>query len=105
MATIDVNTNQNQPRPDQGPFKGEHRLFLKALLPEYLAFCEQLEGNGPRRVQGVMGDKREWVITNVYPKYKEKFNPEAAGGPNLESLREVRLDLVRLDDEKQLTYV
>ena len=75
--------------PDHEKFSTEERDFLRSQLPAYRAHCVELDrlGSGPRKLQGVKGDKKEWIYRHVYPEFSRKFS----SGSNTQSLKQVRL--------------
>jgi len=75
-------------QPDQAEFTHEERDFLCTHLPAYRAHCGKLDkvACSPRKVQGVKGDKKRWVLDVVYPEFSRKFS---GSGSNAESLKQV----------------
>jgi len=75
-------------RPDQAEFTREERDFLRTYISAYRAHCGKLDkvAHGPRKVKGVKGDKKRWVLDVVYPEFARKFN---GSGSNAESLKQV----------------
>jgi hypothetical protein len=70
----------------QGEFRKEEKVFLTEFLPTWFSTFysddDQTVGKG---------DKKEWVIKNVYPRFKEKFYPEGTVCPTALSLQTVSL--------------
>jgi hypothetical protein len=70
----------------QGEFKKEEKVFLNEFLPTWFSTFysddDQTAGKG---------DKKDWVIQNVYPKFKEKFYPDGTVRPTAVSLQTVSL--------------
>lgn len=75
--------------PDQDKFSAEEKEFLCSQLPAYRAHCAELDrlGSGPRKLQGVKGDKKSWVYRHVYSDFSSKFG----SGSNTQSLKQVCL--------------
>ena len=75
--------------PDHEKFSVEERDFLRSHLLAYRAHCAELDrlGSGPRKLQGVKGDKKEWIYRHVYPEFSRKFS----SGSNTQSLKQVCL--------------
>ena len=75
-------------QPDQAEFSREERDFLRTHLAAYRVHCGKLDqiAKGPRKVAGVKGDKKRWVLDVVYPEFTRKFN---GSGSNAESLKQV----------------
>lgn len=78
-------------RPEQGKFSIEETSFLKTYLPTYIALCHRLgqEATGTRGTGSVKGRKKDWIISDVFPKFVEKFSSNQNGGPQLMSLQAV----------------
>ena len=83
------------PRRNQGTFCSEEQDFLKSFLPEYRSLLEDLAkiASGPRGIKGTKGRKKNWVIKTVFPKFVSHFDSAGEGGPNLGSLKIVRIYL------------
>jgi hypothetical protein len=83
------------PRRNQGTFCTEEQDFLKSFLPEYRSLLEELAkiASGPRGTKGTKGRKKSWVIKTVFPKFVSRFDSAGKGGPNLDSLKIVRIHL------------
>jgi hypothetical protein len=77
-------------RPKQGKFSKEEIDFLKTHLPDYGALCHQLEEPeaGPG-LGSVKGRKKDWILSEVYPRFVKRFLSDQNGGPQLHSLQEV----------------
>lgn len=85
MPSPQNSSNQLAGRRDQGEFSKEEKKFLDASLPMYLGtfYSSELEDR-PKK-----GDKKDWVLENVYPKFLTNFNSAGPDGPNLDSLSTV----------------
>lgn len=83
-------------RPNQGTFHDEEQDFLKTFLPQYHALLEELSkiASGPRGVKGTKGRKKEWVLKTVFPKFVARFDSAGPDGPNLDSLKQVRIFMI-----------
>jgi hypothetical protein len=79
----------------QGAFTQVKTTFLKKHLPNYLTRIEDLMkvGTGPKIITGTKGNKKAWVEQTVYPTLLAEFGSAREGGPNLESLKTVSLNL------------
>ena len=73
-------------RPKQGKFSKEETDFLKTQLPAYGALHHQLE---EQEVGSVKGRKKDWILSEVYPKFVKQFLSDQNGGPQLQSLQAV----------------
>lgn len=82
---------QQTPQPSQGRFDKEQTAFLKQFSADYTQYYESLSkvGSGIRGIRGTKGDKSNWVLQNVYPKFITRFNSGGPDGPNLPSLQKV----------------
>jgi hypothetical protein len=78
-------------RPEQGKFSVEETSFLQTYLATYRALCHQLgeQATGPRGTGLVKGRKKDWVNSQVFPKFVQKFLSDQNGGPQLQSLQAV----------------
>lgn len=78
-------------RPEKGKFSNDEKIFLKTHLPAYEVLCRDLEqqATGPRGTGHVKGSKKAWVISQVFPKFVERFSSNQDGGPQLQSLQVV----------------
>ncbi|KAF9529562.1 hypothetical protein CPB83DRAFT_893376 [Crepidotus variabilis] len=85
-----VHTLPPAARPNQGKFSKAESTFLDSYLPAFNEYCQSLreKAAGPRMVKGVKGDKKDWILTHVKPKYIQHFNSNGSDGPNLDSLEE-----------------
>ena len=85
--------NPQPPRPERGKFSNEETNFLKAHLPAYEALCYQLaeKATGPRGT--VKGQKKDWVLLKVFPKFIKEFSSDQKGDqkgdPQLQLLQTV----------------
>ena len=70
----------------QGEFKEEEKVFLNEFLPTWFSTFYSDDDQTARK-----GDKKDWVIQNVYPKFKEKFYPDGTVRPTAVSLQTVSL--------------
>ena len=79
-------------RSEKEKFSTEETNFLKTHLPAFEAlYCRLKEqGTGPRATGLVKGRKKDWIISNVFPEFVEKFSSHQNGGPQLESLQAAR---------------
>lgn len=86
-SLADASPSAETALPDQDKFSVEERDFLRSHLPAYRAHCTELDklGSGPRKLQGVKGDKKSWVYRHVYPNFSRKFS----SGSNTQSLKQV----------------
>ena len=85
MPSPQKSNNQLGGRREQEEFSKEEKKFLDASLPMYLGTFYSLSEDRPKK-----GDKKDWVLENVYPKFLTKFNSDGPDGPNLDSLSMVR---------------
>lgn len=70
-------------RREQGEFSKQEKDFMDEFAPEFLAtFYSGTQQSGK-------GDKKEWIHSNVYPKYVERFHSDGPNGPTADSLRAV----------------
>ena len=88
----------SESRPNQGTFHDEEQDFLKTFMPQYHTLLEDLSkiSSGPRGVKGTKGRKKEWVLRTVFPKFVARFESAGPDGPNLDSLKQVRIELSHL---------
>lgn len=84
MPSTQNSSNQLAGRREQGEFSKEEKKFLDASLPMYLGTFYSPSEDRPKK-----GDKKDWVLENVYPKFLTKFNSDGPDGPNLDSLSTV----------------
>lgn len=84
MLSPRKSSNQLTGRREQGEFSKEEKKFLDASLPMYLGTFYSPSEDRPKK-----GDKKDWVLDNVYPKFLTKFNSAGPDGPNLDSLSTV----------------
>jgi hypothetical protein len=70
-------------RREQGEFSKQEKDFMDEFAPEYMVTF--YSGNQ----QSGKGDKKEWIYSNVYPKYVERFHSDGPNGPTADSLRAV----------------
>ena len=85
MPSPRKSSNQLVGRREQGEFSKEEKKFLNAFLPVYLGIFYSPSGDRPKK-----GDKKDWVLENVYPKFLTEFKSDGPDGPNLNSLSTVR---------------
>jgi hypothetical protein len=85
-ATRETSTQPHQ-RREQATFTKEEKNFLNTFLPLYLATFGSADGDGASTSK--KGDKKDWVLDEVYPKFATKFNSDGPDGPNLDSLKTV----------------
>jgi len=80
-------------RPEKEKFTADETIFLKSYLPQYHAHCTSLlaKAEGPRMVKNTKGSKKEWIVKNVFNEFVKKFDANSPSGPNLGSLRVVRI--------------
>jgi len=78
-------------RPEQGKFSKDETNFLKTHLPAYEALCHQLaeRATGPKGTGSVKGQKKDWVLSTVFPEFVKEFSSDQIGGPQLQSLQTV----------------
>ena len=88
LASIPASATPLPEQPKQGKFSKEEIDCLKTHLPAYVALCHQLEERetGPGSVKG---RKKNWILSEVYPKFVTQFLSDQSGGPQLQSLQEV----------------
>ncbi len=77
------------PQPQHGKFSKEETNFLNTHLPAYEALCYQLaeKAIGPKGT--VKGQKKEWVLSKVFPKFIKEFSSNQKGDAQLQSLQTV----------------
>jgi hypothetical protein len=85
-------------RPEQGKFSKDETNFLKTYLPAYESLCHQLaeKATGPKGTGLVKGDKKDWVLSKVFPEFVKQFSSDQNGGPQLQSLQKVSYLLQRV---------
>jgi hypothetical protein len=78
-------------RTEQGRFSEPEINFLKTYLPVYEALCHQLaeKATGPKGTGSVKGQKKDWVLSKVFPEFVKEFSSDQKGGPQLQSLQTV----------------
>ena len=78
-------------RPEQGKFSKDETNFLKTHLPAYETLCHQLaeKATGPKGTGLVKGQKKDWILSKVFPEFVKKFSSDQNGGPQLQSLQTV----------------
>ena len=84
MPSPRKSSNQLAGQCEQGEFSKEEKKFLDASLPMYLGTLYSQSEDRPKK-----GDKKDWVLENVYPKFLTKFNSAGPDGSNLDSLSTV----------------
>lgn len=71
-------------------FTAAEKGFLVALEPAYHQYCDTLDGNGPRGLAGVKGDKADWIVQHAQNPLFKKFKRWRKGNRDLEKARKVR---------------
>lgn len=70
-------------------FTTAERGFLSALVPAYHQHCDSLDGDGPRGLAGVKGNKANWIVQNAQTPFFKKFKRWREGNNDLEKARKV----------------
>ena len=87
MSTTHKTSTQPHQRREQATFTKEEKNFLNTFLPLYLATFGSAGSNGSSTSK--KGDKKDWVLDKVYPKFATNFNSNGPDGSNLNSLKTV----------------
>ncbi|RXW12070.1 hypothetical protein EST38_g13782 [Candolleomyces aberdarensis] len=66
-----------------------HQDWLRTHLDTFLAYCntQNAKGAGVRKVGGVKGEKKAWVLANVWPGFVKEYKLDGKAGAPLEPLR------------------
>jgi hypothetical protein len=93
-----IQTHLAPPRPLQGRFDQKQKKFLNSHLPAYHEYYKSQaeKGTGVRGIRGIKGNKREWVLNNVYPDFAREFKSDGPEGPNIASLKDVSFTCLQL---------
>ena len=81
--------NPQPQRPERGKFSNEETNFLKTHLPAYEALCYQLAEKATGSRGTVKGQKKDWVLSKVFPIFVKEFSSDQKGDPQLQLLQTV----------------
>ena len=77
----------------KGEFNKEEKVFLTEFLPVWFSTFYSDDQTSAK------GDKKEWVIKNVYPKFIDHFFHEGAVRPTMQSLQIVSHSFISTIEE------